>query len=1070
MHREIRSVDRPFATESSILLFAFTALIGLLVGLDLWPAIAPWINGSTGLSLPYGSDSVAILGFTLRWAMLAAVLGGTRALMTSVESLAVGRLGADLAIALAVVAAILLNQPLVAAEVVFIGLLGECLEAYTFGRTQNAIRMLIETFPRMCLVYRDGQQVMVPLDEVRAGERVQVLPGKRVPVDGEIIDGQSSVDQSNLTGESVPVDKGPGDPVFAGTVNHFGALTIEVQRVAEQTVMGRVIATTAKALQEKGQVERTADRYARYFLPVVLGIAAVTLLANWWWLRNTGSTFYQIAAPALAVLVVACPCALILATPAATMAALARLAKTGVLIKRGSALETLAGVKRVVFDKTGTLTTGQLSLGAVIPLADVSTERLLQLAGSAESKSEHPIAKAVLKAVRERRLELLPVEHFQATPGGGIEARTASGVIRIGTFRFLRDEGVALPGETPGALEELDRQGQSALFIAVNQRLLGVLGVWDTIRPEAAAVVQELRHLGLDVALLSGDRPAIVESVAERVGISDHRAGCMPHDKVDFVAGFKGKGQAVAMVGDGVNDAPALAQADVGLALGGVGSDIAAEAGDLILMGDPLQPLPMLVRLSRKTHAIIRQNIIWFAFGVNVIGITLTAWLLPAWSDEGRRQSPLWAAVYHQIGSLAVLLNSMRLLWFERTGSPGWQRVTGTAARFDRWVERWNLHDFSHWLFDRRRPVLLVLFTVILLGYLSSSLVVVPPQSVGVVQRCGRVLDGTLPPGLHVRLPRPFETVTLVEPDLIRRVEIGFRRAGPLADQQTWTSSHTDNLLTDPEESLLITADGNLVEVQATVLYRLSDPKVYLYGVVDVETVLRGQGETALRELAAQRSFDQLLSGDRAAFQRDTLVRLRALLQPSTRHLGVEVVGLALEDLHPPQKVVQDYYEVTRALAARGRLITEANIDREKNVSRETVNATRIQAEATGDARGTITRAQAERDAFLYLALAARWGSLALLSPPPISGSPWVALAPSVLPLGSCDPELSRDLTLFRLTIEAGEALLGQRPKVLRDPNIKGRLQVLPESLKLRLPSLGGRERPVPNPDLPPQQ
>jgi Cu+-exporting ATPase len=1065
MHREIRSIDRPFAMESHLLLYAFTLLIGVLVGLDLWPMIAPWLNRVTGLSLPYGSDSVTLFGFTLRWAMMAAILGGTRALMTSIESLAAGRLGADLAIALAVVAAILLNQPLVAAEVLFIGLLGECLEAYTFGRTQSAVRQLVETFPRMCLVHRDGKTVMVPLDEVQVGERVDVLPGKRIPVDGRILEGCSSVDQSNLTGESVPVDKRAGDPVFAGTVNQFGALTVEVQRISEQTVMGRVIATTAQALQQKGQMERTADRYARYFLPIVLALAALTFVVNWWWFRGSSTTFYQLAAPALAVLVVACPCALILATPAATMAALGRLAKTGVLIKRGAALEALAGIQRIVFDKTGTLTTAQLSLGSLIPLGDVTEQQLLQLAASAESKSEHPLARAILAAAQARQVPLLPVSDFTAIPGGGIVARLEDHTLRIGTERYLRDQGVVVPDHLAAWVSQLDQEGQTVLFVARDQEMIGVLGVWDTIRPEAAATVQELRQLGLDVALLSGDRPSIVRHVADRVGITEYQAECLPTDKADRIARWK----QVAMVGDGVNDAPALAQANVGLALGSVGSDIAAEAGDFVLMGDPLRPLPLLVRLARQTVAIIHQNIVWFAFGVNIVGITLTAWLLPAWSDEGRSQSPLWAAIYHQIGSIAVLLNSMRLLWFERTPSKSWQQVSATSRRFDQWIETWNLHDFSHWMLDRRRPLTWGVIALVLVGYLSTAVVTVPPQSVGVVRRCGRVLDETLPPGLHVRLPTPFETVTLVEPDLVRRVEIGFRRAGARADQQTWTSTHADNLLTDPEEALLITADGNLVEVQATILFRLTDPKQYLFGAADVERILRGQGETALREIAAQRSFNQVLAGDRAAFQRDVLAKLRAQLQRSDQFLGVEVAGLALEDLHPPQKVVQDYYEVTRALAARSRIVTEAQIDRDKNVSRETVNATRIQAEAAGDAAGKITRAQADRDAFLYLALAERWGSLTLLAPPPLTASPWPALAPTLLPLRRYDPELASQLTLFRLTVEAGEAMLSQRPKVLRDPNIKGTMQVIPEALKLRLPSLGGRERPPPNPELPPQ-
>src|SRR5262245_17563978 len=338
MHREISHSDEAFHQKSNLGLYLLTGLIGLLIGLDLWPVVAGWLR-TQGLTVPTGTRE--FYG-PYRFALLAAVLGGARILYGSVESLLDGRLGADLALAIACIAAILISEPLVAAEVVFIGMVGECLEHFTFARTQRAIQRIVEVCPRRCWLLRDGQEVRVFTSEVQVGDRVVVKPGGRIPVDGVVVDGRSAVDASALTGEAMPADKGPGDEVLAGSLNQFGALTIDARRVAEQTVVGRVIELTARALQDKAQLERTADRLARRFLPVVLGLAAVTFLVG----LGHRSLFGKIglnevarsAYPALAVLVVACPCALILATPAAILAALGRLAGTGVLIKGGSVL------------------------------------------------------------------------------------------------------------------------------------------------------------------------------------------------------------------------------------------------------------------------------------------------------------------------------------------------------------------------------------------------------------------------------------------------------------------------------------------------------------------------------------------------------------------------------------------------------------------------------------------------------------------------------------------------------------------------------------------------------------
>src|SRR5262245_11810942 len=417
MHREISHADDPFRTESPLGLYLLTAIVGALLAADLWPLLADWLRAQ-GVEV-YSWPRV-IYGF--RYSLIAAVIGGARVLYGSLEALFEGRIGADLALAVACLAAILIREPLVAAEVVFIGLAGECLEAFTFARTQNALGKLAELFPRRCWVLRDGAEVRVFTSDVIVGDKVVVKPGGRIPVDGVVVDGRSAVDTSALTGESLPADKGPGDEVLAGCVVHNGSLTIEAKKVARQTVAGQVIDLTAQALKDKAPLERHADRLARYFLPAVLVLAVVTFAGNVAYQmsgtpapespRPTLRAAAKVAIyPTLGVLVVACPCALILATPAAVIAALGRLAGTGVLIKGGSALERLAGVTAFAFDKTGTLTEGKLELGDVVPLGGATAEDVLASAATAEQGSEHPLARVILAAARDRGLSLAATEN-----------------------------------------------------------------------------------------------------------------------------------------------------------------------------------------------------------------------------------------------------------------------------------------------------------------------------------------------------------------------------------------------------------------------------------------------------------------------------------------------------------------------------------------------------------------------------------------------------------------------------------------------------------------------------------
>jgi Cu+-exporting ATPase len=986
MHREISHADSAFSQESRLSLYLLTALLGIIIAADVWPIVAGWFD-VWGLSLPTWRNEIG--GY--RIALIAAVLGGARVLYGSLDSLLQGRIGADLAIALATVAAILVKEPLVAAEIVFIGMLGECLENFTFERTQRSIHRLAELTPRRCWRLRDGQEERIFVSELQVGDHVVVKPGAKVPADGVVLAGRSAVDVSALTGESLPLEKGPGDEILAGSLNQAGALTIEARRVAEHTIAGRVVEMTARALQDKAPLERAADRLARLFLPAVLGIALLTFLAAlglhaWGLFRSgdgprpgLGASVRFAVYPALSVLVVACPCALILATPAAVIAALGRLAGTGVLLKGGSALERLAAVDSFVFDKTGTLTEGRLELGEVVPLADVAPGELLRLAASAEQQSEHPIAQLLVAEATRLGLALEPVADFLAHPGAGVSVKLTNAVVHVGNRRLLEEQGIALSSDVLALLERLDATGQTVLLVCRDGQVLGAIGARDRVRAGAAEVIEELRRLAIGrIAMLTGDRLAVARTVAAAVGISEVHAELLPQNKAELIASWQqgaeqSPAQRIAMVGDGINDAPALARATVGLAIGG-SADVAAEAGDVVLMiageqaqRNPLRELPLLLRLARETVRIIRQNILIFAFGVNATGILLTAWLWPlvmpaTWYESG----PVAAVIYHQLGSLLVLLNSMRLLYFGRSeSSPTWQRWSTRMHAVNAWLEkRLDLDEGLHWLSHNWRPVLACAAAIALLLYTGSGLYIIQSDEVALVRRFGRPLARPLLPGLHWCWPRPIESVTRVRPERISTVEIGFRTlpgSKVIPGARPWSSPHSiEGVSREPDEAVMITGDGNLLEVQGSVRYTISDPHTFLFEINDPEKVLRNAAESVLREVVAGRRMADLLTGDRGAFQRAVLARLEQRCNESRPGgLGLKLEGLSLHDLHPPQEVVAAYHDVTRAMELRDRRINESEADR---ISR------RRQQEASS--LQTIRQAEAQRFETIRLASA----------------------------------------------------------------------------------------------------
>jgi Cu+-exporting ATPase len=535
---------------------------------------------------------------------------------------------------------------------------GRWLEARARGGTSEAIRRLVALAPRTARLVRDGREDDVPIGEVVVGDLVRVRPGERVAVDGEIVEGASSVDESMLTGESLPVGKEPGSSVVGGSVNRTGSFTFRATRVGASTVLAQIIRLVEEAQGSKAPIQRLADRVASVFVPIVLVIAALTFVA-WLWLGPSPAFVYALT-NAVGVLVIACPCAMGLATPTAIMVGTGRGAELGVLVRNAAALELLQKVSVVVFDKTGTLTTGRPIVTDVIPAHGVTADEVLALAAAVEQGSEHPLGEAIVSHAKARGLAMPVVIGFSAVPGHGVEARAPDGVVVVGSARLMAARGIGM-----GTLEEKARElasaGKSSVFVAFGGRAQGLVAVADTLKPEAPRVVAALRALGLEVVMLTGDGRLTAEAIAREAGIERVLAEVLPDRKAEEIKRLQSDGRLVAMVGDGINDAPALAQASVGVAMGS-GTDVAIEAADVTLMRSDLNGVVTAVLLSRRTIQIIRENLAW-AFGYNLVLVPVAAGALyPLW---GITLSPILAGMAMALSSVSVVMNSLRLRRFE---------------------------------------------------------------------------------------------------------------------------------------------------------------------------------------------------------------------------------------------------------------------------------------------------------------------------------------------------------------------------------------------------------------------
>lgn len=592
----------------------------------------------SGVSIICSLLNVQLFPFDLAW--FAVILCGLPIILEAIIGLVTAfDMKADVLVSLALIASLCIGETFAAGEVAFIMQLGALLEELTVAKARAGIEKLVHLTPQTARVFQMDKEVIVPAEQVRIGDKIRVLPGETIPVDGIILSGQTSINQAVMTGESLPVDKTVGDEISSGTVNQFGTFEMEATRVGEDSSIQRMIRLVQSADAGKAKIVGIADRWATWIVIIALSAAVITWLITGQIIR------------AVTILVVFCPCALVLATPTAIMAAIGNATKHGFLVRQGDALERLANTKIIAFDKTGTLTYGTPRVIAVQSVTDVlTTKELYQMVASAEQFSEHPLGKAIVHCFKKEKMDFAEVDHFQMIPGRGVCADIEGKKVLAGNPELLKADRVEIP-----VLEDMKdyiRQGCTIIYVSVNNTFAGFLALSDTVRRESENMIDELSKLGICPVLLTGDHENAANTIASLLHIKDIKANCMPENKLEYIEKYQKNGMPVCMIGDGVNDAPALKKADVGIAMGGVGSDIAVDAADIALVDDEVKELPHLVALSKHMMVTIKLNMA-FSMALNFVAITLAILGI---------LNPVVGALVHNAGSVFVIINSAFLL------------------------------------------------------------------------------------------------------------------------------------------------------------------------------------------------------------------------------------------------------------------------------------------------------------------------------------------------------------------------------------------------------------------------
>lgn len=636
-----RQIERTTANFRDLIRENWTFILLVLAGIFL---LAGWL-GETFFGMP---ENIALLFYVISY-----IAGGYEIATHAIPHLINGRFDTDVLMLAAALGAALLGDWPEGAFLLFLFSLGHAGEHYAMDRAHNAVSALGALMPKTAHVMRGAEIRVEPVERLVVGDHVLVRPGDRIPVDGQITQGSGAIDQSAITGESVPLDKKVGDSVFAGTINQASALEVKVTRLAEENTLSRVMTMVAEAQERQSPTQQFTQRFSATFVPAVLILTGLVMIAP----PLLGIMSWQESVyTALLLLVAASPCALALGTPATILAAIAQGARSGVLFKGGAHLENLGSVKVMAFDKTGTLTEGSFKVSDIMPLGELNAPRLLQLAASVEQQANHPLAKAVVAEARSRNLTLLPVTGLVNLAGRGVRSTIDGQQIHIGSVKFFQeDDKIVVDPPIQQILAKLENEGKTTMLVALGSQIQGILALADTARPGVRIYLEKLRDLGIEkLIMLTGDSEPVARRIADQVGVTTLRAGLLPEDKLRVISQLQDEYATVAMTGDGVNDAPALAQATVGIAMGGAGTAVALETADIALMADDLGQLPFAVALSRASRRIIRQNL---AIAMGVIVLLILAALSGSIALSG-------AVILHEGSTLLVVLNALRLLRF----------------------------------------------------------------------------------------------------------------------------------------------------------------------------------------------------------------------------------------------------------------------------------------------------------------------------------------------------------------------------------------------------------------------